>query len=71
MQMAGASMVFICWGYIGIMEKKMETTKVSWGIHWGYNCVGMCGVYLEVRCTYNLLSNFSYKLIINPITQLP
>ena len=25
------SILGLCWGYIGIMEKKMETTVVYWG----------------------------------------
>ena len=29
----------ICWGYIGIMEKRMETTI----IHWGYIRVRIIG----------------------------
>ena len=23
----------VCWGYIGIMVKNMETTTVYWGMH--------------------------------------
>ena len=26
----------VYWGYIGIMEKKMETTIVYRGLYWGY-----------------------------------
>ena len=25
----------ICWGFVGIMERKMKTT-LKWCIHWGY-----------------------------------
>ena len=32
---------------------------------WGGDALGM---YLEVRCTYNLLSSCSYNLIISPIS---
>ena len=29
-------MGFILRSYFGIMEKKMETTGIIWGLYWGY-----------------------------------
>ena len=38
------------------------------GLYRGY--IGF-RVYLEVSCTYNLLSNCSYNLALSPITTVP
>ena len=31
----------VCWGYIGIMEKKMEITAVSWQPDFVFRSVGV------------------------------
>ena len=43
------SLLFALGEKIGMMEKKMETTKVSWGIYWGIVYIGIVNWrYIEI-----------------------
>ena len=56
------------------MSLLLEAAHIRVGNHG--NCLSsswvaddyVSGAYLEVHCTYNLLSNCSYNPIVNPIT---
>ena len=38
------------WGYIGIMERRIETTIISYGIYWGYIGVIYTRILWEPKC---------------------
>ena len=52
------------------LEAPMKRSLAFGGLDWDPFVSGNCHikVYLEVHCTYNLLSNCSYNLNISPIT---
>ena len=66
MEAGGIWGFFVYWGYIGIMEKKMETTVVYWGcigimakkmettiIYWGYFGIMENGMQTNYNGSYN------------------
>ena len=47
----------MCWGYIGIMENKMETTRiiggyirVIWGLYGYWGCIGIIENKIGTTC---------------------
>ena len=38
------------WGYIGIMERRIETTIISYGIYWGYIGVICTRILWKPKC---------------------
>ena len=45
---------------------RLSVNVLAWGL--GFNVQSLISKYLEVHCTYNLLSNCSYNLNMNPIS---